>query len=159
MSTEETWQTESSSLAASLAFAAEVGSRLRGGEIFELVGDVGSGKTSFVRGLAKGLGCDSQVHSPSFTIRNDYKCDGKTLYHLDFYRITEPGIMEQALTEILDDPEAVVAVEWSDIVAEVLPSKRIQVRINTPSEVTRSFRFAYPPSRAYLFPGKPSSKT
>ena len=65
----------------------QIGQRLRGGEIIELVGDVGAGKTTFTRGLAKGLAIHDNITSPSFTINCNYTGrDGLTLRHYDFYR-------------------------------------------------------------------------
>jgi tRNA threonylcarbamoyladenosine biosynthesis protein TsaE len=146
------WNTESTSLEGTEALAALVGKKLKGGEAIELVSDLGGGKTAFVRGLARGMGSPDHVASPTFTLSREYHTDKLTLYHFDFYRLHEPGIMTAELAEILDDPKAVVAVEWSDIVQHVLPEKRVTVRLVSVGDTGRRLEFAYPPELAYLIP-------
>jgi tRNA threonylcarbamoyladenosine biosynthesis protein TsaE len=126
---------------------------MRGGEVIELMSDLGGGKTTFVRGLATGLGSRDAVHSPSFTLTNQYQGKQLTLYHFDFYRLQEPGILRDELAEILTDPQAVVAVEWANIVDDVLPEERLSVKIDTTSETKRQFTFSYPPELAHLLKG------
>jgi tRNA threonylcarbamoyladenosine biosynthesis protein TsaE len=123
---------------------------VRGGEVIELVSDLGGGKTTFVRGLAEGMGSSDPVHSPSFTLANQYTAGPLTLHHFDFYRLQEPGIMRDDLAEILTDPTAVVVVEWAGIVEDVLPADRLTITIKADSETTRQFNFSYPKSLAYL---------
>lgn len=127
---------------------------MHGGEVIELVSDLGGGKTAFVRGLARGLGSRDGVRSPSFTLSNQYRSDKLTLYHFDFYRLKEPGIMKDELAEVLTDPQAVTAVEWSELVKDVLPPDRLTVRIKVTGEDSRSLTFEYPDSLSYLIPGK-----
>ena len=98
--------------------------------VIELVGDVGVGKTTFVRGLAEGLGVKEPVTSPSFTISKAYACpDGKTLIHYDFYRLNDPGIMSEDLMENLKNPDNIVLIEWSDSVKNILPEKHTIINI------------------------------
>lgn len=137
--------------------AASLGSRLRGGEVIELVSDVGAGKTTFVRGLARGLGSPDKVSSPSFTLSNEYSVNLKgpsfqvrRLVHIDFYRLYEPGIMKDELAEIVADPQAVTVVEWADIVDDVLPGDRLTIRLSTIGETERKISFEYPESLKYL---------
>jgi tRNA threonylcarbamoyladenosine biosynthesis protein TsaE len=125
---------------------------MRGGEVVELVSDLGAGKTAFVRGLAAGLGSRDAVRSPSFTLSNQYQAGKLTLYHFDFYRLFEPGIMRDELAEALADPEAIVAVEWPGIVEQVLPARRLTVHIKTGGENRREFTFSYPANLSYLLP-------
>jgi tRNA threonylcarbamoyladenosine biosynthesis protein TsaE len=129
-----------------------IGRSLKGGESIELIGDLGTGKTAFVRGLADGMGSDDDVSSPSFTLNNQYKAGKLTLHHFDFYRIQEPGIMQQELTEVLQDPNASVAVEWADPVRSVLPDERLTIRITPDGDTGRNFEFSYPGSLGYLVP-------
>lgn len=108
-----------------------IGSKLSGGEVIELVGDVGAGKTTFTRGLARGLGIASPIQSPTFTVNREYSCrDNLRLVHYDFYRLTEAGIMADEIHDTLLDPQAVVVVEWSDVVADVLPDRRVILTIH-----------------------------
>ena len=106
------------------------GERASGGTVFELVGDVGAGKTTFTRGLAKGLGIAEAIQSPTFTISREYDArDGLRLVHYDFYRLREPGILADELGETLQDDAAVTVVEWAESVEEILPDERIVLRI------------------------------
>lgn len=95
----------------------------------ELRGDVGAGKTTLTRGIAKGLGATEAVTSPSFTISKRYVIDGGELVHYDFYRLDEPGLMADDLYDSLSDEKTGVIVEWGEEVAGVLPENRIIVTI------------------------------
>ncbi len=143
-------QIRSTNLDETLAIAEAIGSKLRGGELIELVSDLGGGKTAFTRGLAIGMGSNDVVHSPSFTISNVYAAGDLTMYHFDFYRLSEPGIIANELSEVIDDPKAVVVIEWANIVDDILPDTRISVRINTSSETDRQIELTYPDSLGYL---------
>jgi tRNA threonylcarbamoyladenosine biosynthesis protein TsaE len=137
-----------------LALAGEIGRKLQGGEVLELTSDLGGGKTAFVRGLVQGMGSTDHVHSPSFTLANEYRAGNLALHHFDFHRLSDPGIMRDELAEILADPANVVAVEWADIVEDVLPAERLAIRIipSAENESARTFNFTYPQSLAYLIP-------
>jgi len=152
MNTVQIWETTSTSLENTLELAAQVGRRLHGGEVIELVGDLGSGKTAFVRGLAQGLGVENQVHSPSFTLSNEYQAGKCTLHHFDFYRLAQPGIMRQELAEVLDDPQAVTVIEWPEIVENILPADRLTINLRASGETNRQLVFKYPPDLDYLIP-------
>ena len=116
----------------------KLGQRLKGGEVIELVGDVGAGKTTFVKGLAIGLGIDEDVQSPSFTISRVYEArDGLQLAHYDFYRLNDAGIMADELAETTEDPETITVIEWADIVEGVLPAGRLRINFASPSETAR----------------------
>lgn len=120
------------------AFGAQMGSLLGGGETIELVGDVGAGKTTFVKGLAQGLGIDEDIQSPSFTISRVYDArDGLILAHYDFYRLGEAGILSEDVHESIADPLTVTVIEWAGIVNEVLPQDRIRIEIETTSDTGR----------------------
>lgn len=120
-------------------FGAACGALLRGGEVLELIGDVGAGKTTFTKGLAHGLEIEEAIQSPTFTINRTYAAPGGlTLSHYDFYRLNEAGIMRDELQEVLDDPKTVTVIEWSEIVAGVLPDDRVVLRFSSPGETTRT---------------------
>lgn len=119
-----------------------IGALLRGGEIIELVGDVGAGKTTLTKGIAKGLGVDEDVQSPSFTISRVYDArEGLVLSHYDFYRLHDAGIMADELHETLHDPKSVTIIEWAEIVSGVLPDDNLRVQITSPSETDRRIEF------------------
>lgn len=108
-----------------------IGRQLRGGELLELVGDVGAGKTTLTKGIAKGLEVTEQVQSPTFTISREYVSPSKIrLIHYDFYRLTDGGIMADELDEVLQDPRAAVVIEWAEAIDHVLPDERIKIQIN-----------------------------
>lgn len=133
------------------AFGTKIGQSLRGGEIFELIGDVGAGKTTFVKGLAVGLEIDDDVQSPSFTINRRYDGrDGLTLSHYDFYRLNDAGIMSMEISESLNDPKIITVVEWGESVQDVLPADQIIVRIDYLPDEGRDVELQIPESFAYL---------
>jgi tRNA threonylcarbamoyladenosine biosynthesis protein TsaE len=146
-----TYQTSSASSSETEDLGSSLGRKLRGGEVLVLTSDLGGGKTAFVRGLARGMGSTDHVASPTFTISREYKAGKLTLFHLDFYRLQEPGVVRAELEEFLDDPQAVVAIEWGDAVDDVLPEDKILVRIDRTGDNSRNFSFSYPASAAYIF--------
>jgi len=110
---------------------------LRGGDCIQLIGDVGAGKTTFVKGIGEGLGITEPIQSPSFTISRVYEIDTLRLVHYDFYRLSDAGIMAEELKEALSDSETVVVIEWADIVEGVLPQNHTTVSIQATRETTR----------------------
>jgi len=120
------------------AFGATLGALLKGGEIIELVGDVGAGKTTLTKGIAQGMNIDEDVQSPSFTISRVYESPAKLrLAHYDFYRLHDAGIMADELNETALSNDTVTIIEWAEIVSGVLPRDRVTIRITTPSEHER----------------------
>ena len=131
----------------------ELGALLRGGEVIELVGDIGAGKTALTKGIAKGLGVDDDVQSPTFTISRVYQArDQIRLAHYDFYRLQEAGIMNAELDESVQDPETITIVEWAEIVEGVLPDDRTRILISSPTETSRVFMIS--PSTSLSLPEK-----
>lgn len=120
------------------AFGKTIGSFLHGGEIIELIGDVGSGKTTLAKGIAVGLGIDEYVQSPSFMISRVYKGRNNiTLAHYDFYRLNDAGIMANELQEAIGEPSVVTIIEWAGVVKGVLPTDRLSIKITSPTENSR----------------------
>ena len=98
--------------------------------VIELVGDVGAGKTTFTKGLARGLEITKEITSPTFTISKVYENSrGQKLVHYDFYRLENPGIMVEDLFENLQDPQTVTVIEWADTVSEILPANHLRLEI------------------------------
>jgi tRNA threonylcarbamoyladenosine biosynthesis protein TsaE len=156
MSTATTLQINSTSSEQTEKLAEQLGKRLRGGEVIELVSDLGGGKTTFTRGLARGAGSSDQVASPTFMLSREYGVADHayhTIAHFDFYRLGEAGIVADELAEVIGNPQYVTVVEWGDIVHDVLPENRLSVQIAQTGEDTRQLTFAYPPGLAYLVEG------
>jgi len=121
------------------ALGEKLGSLFRGGEVLELVGDVGAGKTTLTKGIARGLGISDEVSSPSYTILQAYNArDGLTLAHYDFYRLDDAGIMANELEETIHDGSVVTVIEWAKIVGGVLPAGTIHISITAPTENSRT---------------------
>ena len=121
--------------------AAALASTLRGGECLALHGDLGAGKTQFVRGLVKGLGGNPRaVSSPTFVLLNVYETGRLTVYHLDAYRVAGPDDFEAIGFEELLIQGGVVVVEWADRIESLLPPDRITVRIDPVGEKTRRIK-------------------
>jgi tRNA threonylcarbamoyladenosine biosynthesis protein TsaE len=126
--------------------AADLARRFLGGEVVALEGDLGAGKTQFVRGLLRGLNGDPRsVSSPTFVLLNIYKSGRLALYHLDAYRISGSDDFEAiGFTELLEQA-GVVAVEWPQRVQSLLPPKTWQVRIVAIDESRRQIEITPPP--------------
>lgn len=133
-------------------FGERLGRHVRGREMIELVGDVGSGKTTLVKGIASGMGVDDDVQSPSFTINRVYEArDSLVLSHYDFYRLNDPGIMANELEETTNDDATVTVIEWGGAVDNVLPKDRLTIEIEVLSETLRKLNItASGPSSARL---------
>ena len=124
--------------------AKELAKSLRGGEVIALFGDLGAGKTVFVRGLAKGLGIKKKITSPTFVYMKSYtlKISQKplTFYHLDLYRAAS-GIETQNLgIDELFSPDSIVVLEWAEKIKDSLPKKRIDVAIKAENEKERRIK-------------------
>lgn len=119
------------------ALGKKIGALLEGGEVLELVGDVGAGKTTLTKGIALGMGIDEDVQSPSFTISRMYTVGTLSLAHYDFYRLYDAGIMADELQETVNDSSAVTVIEWAEIVSGVLPDDRLTVYLHSPTETSR----------------------
>ena len=109
-----------------------VGSQLRAGDLVVLTGDLGTGKTTFAKGVARALGVTQPVTSPTFTIVQEY--DGPVpIAHVDIYRLQRvQEVHDLGLEEMLDD--RVVLVEWGDVVAPLLPPERVDVQLTIGDE-------------------------
>lgn len=101
---------------------------LKAGDIICLYGDLGSGKTTFTQGLAKGLGIKNRIISPSFIIVRKYKLIDKNFYHIDLYRVeNERDIEGLGLDEIFDDKNSIIVIEWAEKLGFKLPKERIDI--------------------------------
>ena len=128
----------SNSVADTEAVAAALAVTLRGGECIALDGDLGAGKTQFVRGLVRGLGGNGRaVSSPTFVLLNVYDGGRLSVYHLDAYRVAGSDDFEAiGFTELLAQG-GVVVVEWAGRVEALLPPRSVRVRIIPTGEESR----------------------
>ena len=132
MTATHTTRSEQETTAVAKALAAE----LRAGDIILLSGNLGAGKTAFVRGLAEGLGIDPlEVSSPTFTLVHEYRGGRLTLYHVDLYRLDRAATGALGLEE-LGVGDGVLAIEWPDRLTHVLEGART-VQIEIVDDTTR----------------------
>lgn len=123
------------------AVAAEIASLLKKGDVLALYGEMGAGKTAFVRGLVKALcpECLPLVHSPTFAIVNEYEGERITVYHYDLYRIAdEDDLYSTGYFDRLGG-EGIVVTEWSELIDSAIPSDAYRLRIEKAGETERKF--------------------
>lgn len=110
---------------------------LKGGEVIAYLGGLGMGKTCFTKGLAKGLGFDGYVTSPTFALVNEYRGGKLPLFHFDMYRVsTEFDLYSTGYFDYLSE-DGIIAVEWSENIESVLEDKTIFVKIERLSDTER----------------------
>ena len=127
-----------------LSLARELADQVKNGGILCLYGDLGSGKTTFTQELAKKLGIQKQVNSPTFLLIRSYTIPPsptqveRSFYHMDLYRLHSEKEMEDiGIQEILENPDNVVVIEWSEKLGNLLPGKRIDIHFTYVDEEKR----------------------
>ena len=110
------------------------------GQVYCLDGDLGVGKTVFTQGFAKGLGIQSDVNSPTFTIIQQYEEGRLPLYHFDVYRIGDISEMDEIGYEDCFYGEGVCLIEWASLVEEIVPETAIEIRIEKDLEKGFDYR-------------------
>jgi tRNA threonylcarbamoyladenosine biosynthesis protein TsaE len=141
----------SSSAQETKSLARKLLSKLAGRNVIALYGELGSGKTTFVQGLAKNLGIEKRIISPTFIVVRSYRLEKfffdnfNYLYHIDLYRITtKKEIDELGLLEVVKNPENLVVIEWAEKMKDLLPKKRIDVEFEYINEDKRKIVIVYP---------------
>lgn len=121
----------SKSLEETKKIACEVASQISGGAVLALYGELGSGKTTFTRYLVEALGVVARVQSPTFVVHRKYLGDGKTINHIDLYRLhTHEEVMAIGLVELVSEKDSVTIIEWPELVAEQLPQETIVINFD-----------------------------
>jgi len=117
-----------------------VGSLLVPGDVVAITGELGAGKTTFIKGLAEGTGVSDFVSSPSFVIINEYS--GKIpFFHVDLYRLNDLSEIEDIAIEEYFERKGIVAIEWAEKLKSLLPGKHIKIDIEATNESERKFIF------------------
>lgn len=120
----ETYATEET-----FSFGKEIGRRAKPGDVYTLLGDLGTGKTVLSQGIAAGLGIQEPVSSPTFTILQEYREGRLPLYHFDVYRIGDESEMEEIGFEDAVYGDGVTLIEWAELIEGILPEKRTELLI------------------------------
>ncbi|MFC6181054.1 tRNA (adenosine(37)-N6)-threonylcarbamoyltransferase complex ATPase subunit type 1 TsaE [Lactiplantibacillus daowaiensis] len=115
--------------AQTMALGARLGALVQPGDLILLDGDLGAGKTTFTKGLAKRLGIDANVKSPTFTLVREYHQGRLPLYHMDVYRLEDGGAEDLGLDEYFDG-DGVSVVEWSEFISELLPATYLRIALS-----------------------------
>jgi len=121
----------------------EFAKKMVGGEIICLYGDLGSGKTTFVQGLAEGLGIKKKVTSPTFVLVHQFPLvNNKVFYHFDCYRLQKNNVKDIGLYELFSEKN-IIAIEWAERIKDFLPKKRIDIKIDYNSKNKRDISILY----------------
>lgn len=118
----------------------KLGEQARPGQVYALIGDLGTGKTVFSQGFAEGLGIVEPVNSPTFTIVQIYEEGRLPFYHFDVYRIGDIEEMEEIGYEDCFYGEGVSLVEWANYIEEILPENCIHIRLEKDLDKDFSYR-------------------
>jgi tRNA threonylcarbamoyladenosine biosynthesis protein TsaE len=143
MNLDMTYEISTTDSEATQAVAKRLAQLLQGGEVIELASDLGGGKTTFVQGLARGLGYDGEVASPTFTLSRVYKVAGdRELHHYDFYRLGDSGVVGSELADNLGDSSVITVIEWAGVVEASLPADRLRIDFTVTGDTDRTLKFS-----------------
>lgn len=120
--------------------AQNLAAQFKDGGIIALTGDLGAGKTTFVQGFAKGLGIKDKIISPTFVLMREHKIPNTdtVFYHLDLYRLEEPiDIVNIGLKDLIQNPENIILIEWSEKLGENLPHNATKINIEKLDQASR----------------------
>ncbi len=119
----------------------------KGAVVVGLIGDLGGGKTTFIKGFAKGLGVKEKILSPTFVVMRRFEIDDlrfKNFYHFDCYRIKNPKeILELNFKEIISYPKNIVCLEWADRIKKNVPKETVLIRFEFIDKKTRKISFKF----------------
>lgn len=131
---------ESRSAEETFALGVKIGKEAKAGEVYTLVGDLGVGKTVFTQGLAKGLGIQELISSPTFTIVQVYEDGRLPFYHFDVYRIGDIDEMDEIGYDDYIFGQGVTLIEWANLIEEILPEHRTEIIIEKDLEYGFEYR-------------------
>jgi tRNA threonylcarbamoyladenosine biosynthesis protein TsaE len=116
----------------------------------ELISDLGGGKTTFVQGLARGLGYQGEVTSPTFTLSRIYELPGeRELHHFDLYRLSGSDVVVDELADVTGQAGIIIAIEWPDTARQILPSDHLSLTFIATGDDERRLEFeAHGPNAA-----------
>ena len=120
------------------AFGRQVANETFAGAVLALKGDLGSGKTSFVKGLVAGLGSHDDVTSPTFTILHEYRGGRLSVYHFDLLRVEDPRSIERLGVDEYFFGDGVSVIEWADRFPEFIPDQARWIEFEITSETQRT---------------------
>lgn len=122
------------------AVGEKIGRESKAGQVYTLVGDLGVGKTVFTQGLAKGLGIEEPISSPTFTIIQEYEGTKMPFYHFDVYRIGDIEEMDEIGFEDYIYGNGICMIEWANLIEEILPENRTEIVIEKDLEQGFEYR-------------------
>jgi len=115
--------------------------------VVALEGDLGSGKTTFVQGLAQGLKVKENILSPTFVIQKDFLLklkNFKNLYHIDAYRLKNPEeLLELGFKDLIGNPENLIVIEWADKIKKILPKNILRIKFENLGENKRRIKIEF----------------
>lgn len=117
----------------------KIGKLANRGDIICLIGDLGTGKTHITKGIAKGLGIDEHITSPTFNIVNEYEGNLK-LYHFDVYRVNDPDEIEAIGFDEYIFGDGISIIEWANYIEELIPEEYLNITIEKMPELGENFR-------------------
>ncbi len=132
-----TKQIDSNSVEETLDLAKKIGARLKGGEIIELVGDLGSGKTTFVSGIVSGANSRDIVSSPTFVISKLYKTPTLEIHHFDFYRLDSSDAIIYEINDALSQNNAVILIEWPGIINASIDKPKLVIDFTYSKDINK----------------------
>jgi len=128
-----------------IEYAGKLAQKLSGGEVIGLIGDLGSGKTTFTKGLAETLKVSETVNSPTFVLLKDYPAKIKDhkihFVHVDAYRVENiEDIKSVGIEDYLNRDDVILVIEWAEKITEILPQNTILIKFKTLDEKTRQIK-------------------
>src|SRR5674476_98106 len=139
MNSDTTYNIHTTAAAATSALGERLAPLLPDRMVLELISDLGGGKTTFVQGLARGLGYSGEVTSPTFALSRIYPLPGgRELHHFDLYRLAGADVVLEELADSAGQPNIITAVEWPQTATWVLPKDRLTITFDVVSEDERN---------------------